>query len=162
MTISWNTVIFKFCWIFATDERRIVAGQTFHTVFCGCPLIHGNKRNTEQWASTGQRMDCLSRQNSSLIGPKNLAKFENCCIARSVHGFKITQPNLTILVSSSSAENVLFNDVKKYDIFDLQGTENPPFRVFGGHAVFRVSLNTHYYLLLLINVSKICVSIFIN
>ena len=29
---SWNTVIFKFRWIFATDERRIVSGQTFHTL----------------------------------------------------------------------------------------------------------------------------------
>ena len=33
MTISWNTVIFKFRWIFATNEQWIVAGQTFHTVF---------------------------------------------------------------------------------------------------------------------------------
>ena len=116
MTISWNTVIFKFRWIFASGEWRIVAGQTFHTVFCGSPLIRGNKRNTEQWASTGQRMDCLSRQNSSRIGPKNPAKFENDCISRSVHRLKITQPNLTILVSFSSAEDVLSNDVKKYDI----------------------------------------------
>ena len=30
MPISWNTVIFKFRWIFATDEGRIVSGQTFH------------------------------------------------------------------------------------------------------------------------------------
>ena len=75
-------------------------------------------------------MDCLSRQNSSLIGPKNPAKFENYCISRNVHRFKITQPNLTILVSFSSAEDVLSNDVKKYDIFGLQGTENPPFRFF--------------------------------
>ena len=112
-----------------TDERRIVAGQTFHTVFCGSPLIRGNKRNTEQWASTGQRMDCLSQQNSSLIGPKNPAKFENDSISRSVHRFKITEPNLTILVSFSSAEDVLSN-VKKCDIFGLQGTENLPFRFF--------------------------------
>ena len=33
MTISWNTVILKFRWIFATDERWIVTGQNFHTVF---------------------------------------------------------------------------------------------------------------------------------
>ena len=135
MTISWNTVIFTFRWIFATGEWRIVAGQTFHTVFCGSPLIRGNKRNTEQWASTGQRMDCLSRQNSSLIGPKYPAKFENYCISRSVHRLKITQPNLTILVSFSSAEDVLSNDVKKYDIFGLQGTENPPFRFFGTRGI---------------------------
>ena len=130
MTISWNTAIFKFRWIFGTGERRIVAGQAFHMVFCGSPLIRGNKRNTEQWASTGQRMDCLSRQNSSLIGPKNPAKFENYCISRNVHRFQITQSNLTILLSFSSAEDVLSNDVKIYDIFGLQGTENPPFRFF--------------------------------
>ena len=75
-------------------------------------------------------MDCLSTQNSLLIGPKNPAKFENDCISRSVHRFKITQPNLTILVSFSSAEDVVSNDVKKYEIFGLQGTENPPFRFF--------------------------------
>ena len=62
-------------------------------------------------------MDCLSRQNSALIGPQNPAKFENDCILRSVHRFKITQPNLTILVSFYSAEDGSYNDVKKYDIF---------------------------------------------
>ena len=76
-------------------------------------------------------MDCLSRQNSSLIGPKNPAKFESDCISRSVHRFKITQLNLTILVSISSAEDVLYNDVKKYDIFGRQGTENLPFHSLG-------------------------------
>ena len=75
-------------------------------------------------------MDCLSQQNSSLIGPKIPAKFENDCISRSEHRFEITQPNLTILVSISSAQDVLYNDVKKYEIFGRQGTENPPFRFF--------------------------------
>ena len=75
-------------------------------------------------------MDCLSRQNSSLIGLKNPAKFENDCISRSVHRFKITQTNLRILVSITSAEVVLYNDVKKYEIFGRQGTEKPPFRFF--------------------------------
>ena len=59
-------------------------------------------------------MDCLSQQNSSLIGPKNPTKFENDCTSRSVHRFKMTQPNLTILVSFSFAEDVLSNDVNKY------------------------------------------------
>ena len=36
-----------------------------------------------------------------------------------------------ILVSFSSAEDALFNDVKKYDTFRSQGTENLPFRFFG-------------------------------
>ena len=42
----------------------------------------------------------------------------------------MTQPNLMILVSFSSAEDALSNDVQKYDIFSSQGTENPPFRFF--------------------------------
>ena len=37
-----------------------------------------------------------------------------------------------ILVSFSSAEDALSNDVKKKkEIFSSQGTENPPFRFFG-------------------------------
>ena len=76
------------------------------------PVDPWQKTHTEQWASTGQRMDCLSRLNYSLIGPKNPAKFENDCISRSVHRLQISQPNLTILVSFSSAEYVLSNDVK--------------------------------------------------
>ena len=35
-----------------------------------------------------------------------------------------------ILGSFSSAEDALSNDVKNYDIFNSQGTENPPFRFF--------------------------------
>ena len=36
-----------------------------------------------------------------------------------------------ILVSFSSAEDDLFNDVKIYDTFRSQGTENPPFLFLG-------------------------------
>ena len=36
-----------------------------------------------------------------------------------------------ILVSFSSWEDALSNDVKKYEIFGSQGNENPPFRFFG-------------------------------
>ena len=60
---------------------------------------------------------------------------ENDCISRSVHRFKITQPNLTILVSFPSAEDVSSNDVKIYDIFGLQGTGNTPFRFFGTSGI---------------------------
>ena len=35
-----------------------------------------------------------------------------------------------ILVSISSAEDVLSNDVKQYDTFSSQGTENPSFCFF--------------------------------
>ena len=44
---------------------------------------------------------------------------------------KLTQPNSMILVSISSVEDALFNDVKNYDTSRSQGTENPPFRFFG-------------------------------
>ena len=37
-----------------------------------------------------------------------------------------------ILVSFSSTEDALSNDVNKYDINSSQGTENLPFRFFGG------------------------------
>ena len=47
-----------------------------------------------------------------LIGRKNQAKFENDSVSRNGHKIKITQPNSTILVLFSSAEDALFNDVK--------------------------------------------------
>ena len=54
MPISWNTVIFKFRLIFATDDRRIVKGKAFHTVFVEAhwsvflllPRINGLPQNT--------------------------------------------------------------------------------------------------------------------
>ena len=36
-----------------------------------------------------------------------------------------------ILVSFSSAEDALSNNVNKYNTFSSQGTENPPFRFLG-------------------------------
>ena len=92
-----------------------MSGQAFHKVFWESPMIRGNKRNTDQWASTKHHMEVFSRHNSLLIGHKNQAKFENDCISRNGHRFKITQPNLMILVSFSSAENALSIDVKKYN-----------------------------------------------
>ena len=130
MPTSWNTVIFKFRWSFAPDERRIVLGQTFHMVSCGSPLISVSFVATDQWASTKHRMEGLSRHNSLLIGRKNPAKFENDCISRKGHRIKIAQPNSMILVSFSSAEDALSNDVNKHNTFSSQGTENPSFRFF--------------------------------
>ena len=76
-------------------------------------------------------MEGFSRHNSSLIGRKNQAKFENYCISRNRHRIKITHPNLMILVSFSSAEDVLSNYVKTNNTFSSQGTKNPPFPLFG-------------------------------
>ena len=76
-------------------------------------------------------MEGLSGQNSSLIGRKNPAKFEKTALfSKNEHRIKITQPNFMILVSFSSAEDALSNDVKIYNTFSSQGTENPPFRFF--------------------------------
>ena len=75
---------------------------------------------------------------STLIGRKNRAKFENDCVSRNGDRIKITEPNSMTLVSFSSAEDASFNDVKRCDTFRSQGTENPPFRFFfffGGHLV---------------------------
>ena len=57
-------------------------------VFWRSPLIRGNKGNTDQWASTKHRMEGFSLHNSSLIGRKNQAKFENDSISRNGHRIK--------------------------------------------------------------------------
>ena len=48
-------------------------------------MILGNRRNTDQWASIKHLMGGFSRDNSSLIGRQNEAKFENDCISRNGH-----------------------------------------------------------------------------
>ena len=75
-------------------------------------------------------MKGYSRHKSSLIGRKNRANFGNDRTSRNGHRIKTTQPNLMILVSFSSAEDVWSNDVNKYNTFNSQGTENPPFCFF--------------------------------
>ena len=69
-----------------------------------------------------------SQHNPSLIGGKNQAKFENDCVLTNGHRIKITQSNLMILVSFSSARVAWFEGVKRYGTFRSQATENPPFR----------------------------------
>ena len=122
MPISWNTVIFKFRLIFATDERRIVSAKAFHMVFCEahwsqwCHIRPFSAYtvsfvmfvDTDQWASPKHLMKGHSH-NFSLIGRKTRAKFENDCVSKNGHRIKITQPNSMILVSFSSAENVYKN-----------------------------------------------------
>ena len=76
-----------------------------------------------------------SQNKSSLIGRKSQAKFENDYVSRNGDRIKITHPNSVILVSFSSAEDVLSKDVKQNDSFRSQGTKSPPFR-FLGHPVY--------------------------
>ena len=47
-----------------------------------------------------------------------------------------------ILVSFSSVEDALSNDVNKYDIFSSQGTENPLFHFFWDTRYNELSLTT--------------------
>ena len=122
MPISWNTVIIEFRLIFATDERI-----AFHYNALGNPVEpcffcwHGSMSfpKTQQWQAI---------PNIILHRSKNQAKFENDCVLTNGHRIKITQSNLMILVSFSSAEDVWFNDVNRYN--SSQGTENPPFHFF--------------------------------
>ena len=130
MTISWNTVIFKFRWIFGTDERRILSRQTIHTSSCGSPLFHVSLLPRINGLPQKHCMEGLSRHNSLLIRRKNPAKFENDRISRNGHRIKITQPNWMIKASFSSAEYSPSNDVNIYNTFSSQCTENPPFRFF--------------------------------
>ena len=112
MPTSCNTVIFKFRLTFATDEEELCRekssiprfGEGHWSVATKETLINGLPQNTI--------MEGLSLHNSSLIGRKNQGKFENDCISRNEHRIKITQPNLLILVSFSSAEDALSNGVK--------------------------------------------------
>ena len=127
MLISWNTVIFKICSIFATDERRIVRnslslclGGSRWTVFLLLTRINGLPQNTT--------MKGHSQHNPSLIGRKNQAKFEKDCVLTNGHRINITQSNLMILVSFSSAGVAWIEDVKRYGTSRSQATENPPFR----------------------------------
>ena len=80
-------------------------------------------------------MEGFSRRNSSLIGLKNQAKFDNDCISRNAHIIRIfiTQTNLMILVPFSSAEKAL-SIMMYYNTFSSQGTENLPSH-FLGHPV---------------------------
>ena len=128
MPKNCNCSHFQISLEFLRPMSEELSGQTFHTVSCGSPLIRVSFVATYQWASTQHHMEGLSQHNSSLIS-KNPAKFENYCISRNGHRIKFTQPNLMILVSLSSAENVLSNDVNKHNN-SSQGTENPPFGFF--------------------------------
>ena len=102
-------------------------------------------------------MKGYSRHNSSLIGRKNLAKFENDRISRNGHRIKTTQPNLMILVSFSSAEDVSSNDVNRYNTFSSQGTENPPFRFKAGHP-YRPTFHEHVHFYYTATIQRVHIS----
>ena len=134
MHISWNTVIFKFRSIFATDERRIMSGIAFHYNALGNPVEpcffcwHGSTGfpKTQQWKAIPNII--LRSSVAKIREVKNQTKFENDCVLTNGHRITITQSNLMILVSFTSAGVAWVEDVKRYGTFRSQATENPPFR----------------------------------
>ena len=111
--------------------------------FEGSPLIRVNKRNTIQWGSTKHYVKGPSRHNSSLIGRKNQAKFQqNDCVLRNGHRIKIAPPNSNsmVLVSFSSVEDALFNDVNNYYIFACRVLKIRR-STFLGHPVYGTALH---------------------
>ena len=119
--------------MFATDERRIMSGIAFHYNALGnrvepCFFCWHGSMGFPRVFPQNTTMKGHSQHNPSLIGRKNQAKFENDCVLTNGHRIKIIQSNCMILVSFSSAGVAWFEDVKRYDTFGLQATENPPFR----------------------------------
>ena len=99
MTISWNTVIFKFRWIFATDQRWIVAGTNLpYGVFVEVRWSVA----TKETRNNGLPQDdvhvwivCLDKILRSSV-PKIQRNLKNDRISWNDHRIKITQPNLKI------------------------------------------------------------------
>ena len=83
---SWNIVIFKFRLIFCDRWAKLLSGKDFHKVFWGSPLIRGKKKKhgSMGFHKTPYRR-LFPRHNSSLIGRKTRAKFENDCISWNWH-----------------------------------------------------------------------------
>ena len=82
----------------------------------------------------------FARHNYTLIGRKYQVKSFNDCISRSGHRLKVTQPNLMILVSFSSAEDAISNDV----ILLARKVLKIPRSAFFGHPVYTVYWGYRY------------------
>ena len=81
----------NFAWFLQTDERRIMLRMAFHCCVLG--EAHWSVSTIETWFNRipkGIIMKGYSRHNSSLIGCKNRAKFENDRISRNGHRIKTT------------------------------------------------------------------------
>ena len=63
-----------------------------------CLLIRGNKRNTDQWASTKHHMEDFSRHNSSLIGRTIMSMLHMVHVRNKISHFKllVTKATLTL------------------------------------------------------------------
>ena len=101
----------NFAWFLPPMSEGLCWEWPFIVVFWGSHWSVSTKETRFNRIPQNIKMKGYSRHNSSLIGRKNRAKFENDRISRNGHRFKTTQPNLMILVSISSAEDVWSNDV---------------------------------------------------
>ena len=122
----------NFAWFLPPMSEKLCRDKPSIMVVCGSPLIRVSFVATNQWASPKHRIEGFSRHNYTLIGRKYQAKFENDCISRIGHRFKITQPNLMIMVSVSSAGDALSFNVKNMTFLARKVLKNPPFRSFFG------------------------------
>ena len=73
------------------------------------------------------------------------------------HRIKITQSNLMILVSFSSAGVAWFEDVKRYGTFRSQATENPPFRYWFDSSGIVITSSLMLLLMFLFLFCLICI-----
>ena len=111
-----NTKIIKFGWVilnlcplleiqsYSRDKPPIRCFVEAHwAMFILLPRINGRPPPPQKKKKKKKKMEGFPGTIFRSSVAKNQAKFENDCISRSGHRFKITQPNLLILVSFSSA-----------------------------------------------------------
>ena len=124
-------MIFKFRLIFAIDELMIMLGMGFHCCVLGKSI---DLCQQKKHGSTGFPQAFSWKAIPDIILCSSVTKIEwnlKMTIFQEMSiEWKITQPNLMILVSFSSTEDVWSNDINKYNTFSSQCTENPPFLFF--------------------------------
>ena len=110
MTISWNTSFSNFVGFLHPVSEEFWRDKPSIRCFVEARWSVATKETRNNgFPQDNVWIVCPDKLLRSSV-PKNPAKFENDCISRSVHRLKITQPILAILVSFSSAEDVLSND----------------------------------------------------
>ena len=114
-TISWNTVIYVFCYICASYFQQVYSCPLVLSLFC----LHGSMGFRAPWLP-GPWLKCH----------ENEEKIENDFVLRHDHGIKTTQPISIILVSFFSCRRQCFIwwKKKKSYTFEYQSNENRAFR----------------------------------
>ena len=109
----------NFTWFLRPMSVEYVSGKAFHYGVFEKAHWSVSTKETAFISRNGHMKAIWFPTQSTLIGRRNQAKFENHCVSRNAHRIKIAQPNSMILVSFSSAEDALFN-VKNIKILDCR------------------------------------------